>query len=203
MPALIDFIEMLREAGVDILLHSFMGDVRTEDGRISAIEITTKSRRFTVCGKQFVDASGDADLAYLSGAPCLQGWDGDKLTQPMTMKFRMRGVNLDRVKQYMLAHPDEFYKKTPFDELEHLPLSGVMGYFKHWRAANLPINRDQVLFFTGPAADEVLVNTTRVQGLDGTDVRDLTEAELLGRKQARMVADFMRDNLPGFEQGLR
>ncbi len=191
--------DMLREAGVTVLLHSFMDEVHTVDHRISAIEITTKSGRFKITGKQFIDTTGDADLAHLSGAPCLQGRDGDKLTQPMTMKFRMRGVNLEKVKQYMLDHPDEFYKKTPFAELKDLPLSGVLGYYKHWQAADLPINRDQVLFFTGPGADEVLVNTTRVQGLDATNVNDLTEAEILGRKQVRMVADFMK-TLPGFEQ---
>lgn len=61
----------------------------------------------------------------------------------------------------MIDHPDEF-NKTPIAELADLPLSGVLGYYKHWKEANLPINRDQVLFFTGPEADEVLVNTTRV-----------------------------------------
>ncbi|MBD2847017.1 FAD-dependent oxidoreductase [Paenibacillus sp. IB182496] len=191
--------DMLREAGVKVLLHSFVDRVKTDGDRIARVEITTKSGRYAVHASQYVDTTGDADLAYLSGAPCLQGRDGDKLTQPMTMKFRMRGVDLDRVKQYMLDHPDEFYKKTPFAELPELPLSGVLGYYKHWKEAALPINRDQVLFFIGPGPDEVLVNTTRVQGLDSTDVSDLTEAEVLGRKQVRMVADFMK-GLPGFEQ---
>ncbi|MFH5184252.1 FAD-dependent oxidoreductase [Paenibacillus sp. TAB 01] len=162
------------------------------------MELTTKSGKVEVRGTVFIDATGDADIAYLAGAPCLQGRDGDKLTQPMTMKFRMRGVDLARVKQYMLEHPEEFYRKTPFGELPELPLSGVLGYYKHWKEADLPINRDQVLFFTGPEDDEVLVNTTRVQGLDGTDVEDLTEAEEQGRRQVLMVADFMR-RLPGFE----
>lgn len=116
------------------------------------------------------------------------------------MKFRMRGVDLAKVKQYMIEHPEEFYKKTPIDELDQLPLTAVQGFYKHWKEAALPINRDQVLFFTGPGEDEVLVNTTRVQGLDGTRVEDLTEAEELGRKQVLMVADFMVKHLPGFEK---
>lgn len=169
------------------------------ENKIESVQITTKSGPYQIFAKQFIDTTGDADLAYLSGAPFLQGREGDKLTQPMTMKFRMCGVDLAKVKQYMLEHPDEFYKKTPFDELEDLQLSGVMGFFKHWQEADLPINRDQVLFFTGPGHDEVLVNTTRIQELDGTNVEDLTEAEVLGRKQVRMVSDFMIRCLPGFE----
>ncbi|MBB6637695.1 FAD-dependent oxidoreductase [Cohnella thailandensis] len=193
-------VDMLREAGVKLIAHSFVDRVELEGDRIAAAWVTSKSGKLEIRGKVFVDTTGDADLAYLSGAPTRQGRDEDGRTQPMTMKFRMRGVDLAKVKQYMLANPNEFYRKTPIDELEQLPLSGVMGFFKQWNAAQLPINRDQVLFFTGPEPDEVLVNTTRVQGLDGTDVEDLTEAEHLGRKQAQQVADFMIKELPGFEK---
>lgn len=192
--------DMLADAGVRMLLHSFVDRVvMADEARIRAVVLTTKSGPIEVRGRVFVDTTGDADVAALAGAPIAQGRDGDGRTQPMTMKFRMRGVDLDRVKRYMLDHRDEFYKKTPFDELDSLPLTGVLGFYRHWKEADLPINRDQVLFFTGPEPDEVLVNTTRVQGLDGTDVEDLTLAEALGRKQALQVADFMQ-GLPGFEK---
>lgn len=193
-------IDMLKEAGVKLLLHSFVDEVKTNGDHIESVRVSSKSGPITIQAKTFVDTTGDADLAYLSGAPVLQGRESDRLTQPMTMKFRMRGVNLDAVKQYMIEHPDEFYRKTPVAELPNLPLSAVQGFYKHWKEANLPINRDQVLFFTGPEEDEVLVNMTRVQGLDGTDVEHLTEAEEIGRKQVLMVADFMRSSLPGFEK---
>ncbi|MFK7692468.1 FAD-dependent oxidoreductase [Paenibacillus sp. HJGM_3] len=194
--------KMLKEAGVQLLLHSFVDSV-TMNGAgdtIESVQLTSKSGRIELRGRVFIDTSGDADIAYLSGATCLKGREGDHRTQPMTMKFRMRGVDLAAVKQYMIDHPDEFYRKTPHAELPDLPLSGICGFYKHWKEANLPINRDQVLFFTGPNEDEVLVNTTRVQGLDGTRVEDLTEAEELGREQVLLVADFMTRNLPGFEK---
>ncbi|MDF2669098.1 MAG: FAD-dependent oxidoreductase [Paenibacillus sp.] len=195
-------VKMLREAGVKLLLHSFVDHVSLNESgdRIESVQLTSKSGRIDLRAQVFIDTSGDADVAYLSGAPCLKGRDGDSATQPMTMKFRMRGVDLSKVKQYMMEHPDEFYRKTPHSELPELPLTGICGFFKHWKEANLPINRDQVLFFTGPNEDEVLVNTTRVQGLDGTNVEDLTMAEELGREQVLLVADFMTRNLPGFEK---
>jgi Dehydrogenases (flavoproteins) len=193
-------VDMLREAGVRMLFHSFVDTVETDGDRITSVTLTSKSGRIEVRGSMFVDTSGDADLAYSAGAPCLKGRDGDNLTQPMTMKFRMRGVDLDKVKQYILEHPEEFYYKTPIDELPDLYLSAVQGFYKHWKEAELPIKRDQVLFFSGPEEDEVLVNMTRIQGLDGTNVEDLTLAEELGRKQVLMVADFMKKSLPGFEK---
>ncbi len=192
--------DMLREAGVKLLLHSFVDEVHTAEGRITAVRITSKSGKLDVRAQQFVDTSGDADVAYLSGAEIVQGREGDRQSQPMTMKFRMRGVDLAKVKQYIQAHPEEFYEKTPVAELDRIPLTGVSGFYSHWKRSGVPINRDQVLFFTGPADDEVLINCTRVQGLDATDAEDLTLAEQEGRKQVLMMAEFLQRDVPGFER---
>ena len=192
-------LEMLEEAGVEVLVHSFADQAEVEANEIKSIKLTTKSGPITVSAKRFVDTTGDADIAYLAGAPCLKGRDSDHKTQPMTMKFRMRGVDLAKVKAAMKANPSNFYKKTPIDELDELPLTGVQGFYKEWNESGVPINRDQVLFFAGPEEDEVLVNCTRVQGLDGTDVFDLTQGEKEGRKQVLMMAEFLQKNIPGFE----
>ncbi|MFS0864626.1 FAD-dependent oxidoreductase [Fredinandcohnia sp. 179-A 10B2 NHS] len=193
-------LEMLEEAGVEVLVHSFVDKVEVEDNVIQSINLTTKSGPITVAAKRFVDTTGDADIAYLSGAPCLKGRDTDNKTQPMTMKFRMRGVDLSKVKEAMKANPSNFYKKTPIDELDEIPLTGVQGFYKEWNESGVPINRDQVLFFAGPEEDEVLVNCTRVQGLDGTNVFDLSEGEKEGRKQVLMMAEFLQKKIPGFEK---
>lgn len=192
--------EMLKEAGVRLLLHSFVDGVAVVDDRVEVVRVTSKSGQLELQANVFVDASGDADVAYLAGAAIAQGRDTDSQSQPMTMKFRMRGVNLERVKQYMQEHPEDFYEKTPFAELDTIPLTGVSGFYSHWKKAAVPIHRDQVLFFTGPAEDEVLINCTRVQGLDATDVTDLTVAEQEGRKQVLLIAEFLRRDVPGFEQ---
>jgi FAD dependent oxidoreductase len=193
-------LELLEEAGVEVLVHSFVDKVEVENNKISSINLTTKSGHIRISAKQFVDTTGDADIAYLAGAPCLKGRDSDNKTQPMTMKFRMRGVDLTKVKEEMKANPSNFYKKTPVKELDELPLTGVQGFYKEWNESGVPINRDQVLFFAGPEEDEVLVNCTRVQGLDGTDVFDLTEGEKEGRKQVLMMAEFLQKKIPGFEK---
>lgn len=194
--------EMLQEAGVKVLLHSFVDEVTVKDNLIRSIGISTKSGRLAIEGRMFVDASGDADLAHLAGAPTRFGRDTDGRTQPMTMKFRMRGVDVARIKREMMDHPDNFYPKTPFAELPHLPLTGICGFYSQWKEANLPINRDQVLLFVGPGEDEVLVNCTRVQGLDATDVEDLSLAEWEGRKQVVQMVDFLQSKVPGFERAV-
>lgn len=72
-------VDMLREAGVKILLHSFMDECNKVENKIEAVQITTKSGRYKIIAKQFIDTTGDADLAYLSGSPYLQGREGDEL----------------------------------------------------------------------------------------------------------------------------
>ncbi|WHY61481.1 FAD-dependent oxidoreductase [Cytobacillus firmus] len=193
-------LEMLEEAGVEVLVHSFADSVKVVGGTIKNIRLVTKSGPIRVKAKQFIDSTGDADIAFLSGAPCLKGRENDQKTQPLTMKFRMRGVDVSKVKEAMKRNPENFYKKTPINELDELPLTGVQGFYKEWNASGVPINRDQVLFFIGPEEDEVLVNCTRVQGLDGTDVFDLTKGEREGRKQVMMMAEFLQTTIPGFEK---
>ncbi|AQS55773.1 FAD-dependent oxidoreductase [Novibacillus thermophilus] len=194
-------IEMLKEAGVELLLHSFVDNVCVEDDQITSVTVTGKSGRIHIAGEIFIDATGDGDVSHLAGVPMFKGREKDHKMQPMTMKFRMRGVNTTKITQYMIDHPSHFYKKSLIDELKagKVSLSGVQGFYPQWEKAKLPINRDQVLFFIGPAEDEVLVNCTRVQGYDGTNVHDLSNAEYEGRKQVLMVADFLTQHVPGFE----
>lgn len=190
--------EMLEESGAEVLLHTSAINVACEDGQIQAVTLYNKSGIVHVHGKCFVDATGDGDIAYMAGAPWEQGNETQKV-QPMTMKFRMKGVRLDEVKRYMQQHRDQFYEKSLIDELEYLPLTAVSGFFKLWNEANLSIPREGVLFFAGPQQDEVLINVSRVSGLDPTNAADLTKAELEGRKQVLELERFFVEHIPGFQ----
>lgn len=193
--------DMLQEAGANLLLHSFVTDVEVQDQRITEVTVQNKSGRRRIAAKAFVDATGDGDVAFAAGAAWEQG-NQSKKVQPMTMKFRMRGVDLAAVKAYMQRNPEEFYEKSLISELDQLPLTGVMGFYKAWEEAGLPIPRDGVLFFTGPGPDEVLVNVSRVSGLDPTDAEHLTAAEIEGRKQVLLLEQFFREHIAGFENAV-
>lgn len=191
--------DMLLEAGVEILLHTSAIDVTTEGERINSITLYNKSGISTLKAKVYVDASGDGDIAYMAGAPWEQG-NAEQKVQPMTMKFRMKGVDLNKVKRYMQQNPSEFYKDSLIADLDVLPLTGVMGFYKKWQEADLPIQRDGILFFSGPSYDEVLINVSRVSGLDPTNSDDLTKAEIEGRKQVLLLEAFFQKSIPGFEK---
>lgn len=192
--------EMLLEAGADLLFHTWITEAQVKDGLISALGAFNKSGRVRLLGKVYVDATGDADVAYFAGAALAKGRDADGATQPMTMNFRLGGVDLVQVGKYMQAHPAEFYSTTRFDLLERLGYpTGVQGFYTLWKEANLPIPRQQLLFFAGIRPGEVGVNTSRITGLDATNADDLTRAEIEGRRQVMALYKFFRAHVPGFE----
>ena len=56
------------EAGVDILLHTYVCDSITEDGAVRGIVVENKSGRQALMGLVTVDATGDGDVAARAGA---------------------------------------------------------------------------------------------------------------------------------------
>jgi hypothetical protein len=59
--------EMLREAGVRVLFHSWACEPLVEDGRVGAVAFQGKSGRFAVRARAVVDATGDGDLFAAAG----------------------------------------------------------------------------------------------------------------------------------------
>lgn len=63
--------------------------------------------------------------------------------------------------------------------------------------------RDQVLFFETPVPGVVVVNTSRIAGLDPTDPFQLSKAEAIGRKQCVQIFAFLRAHAVGFSNAVR
>ena len=67
-------------------------------------------------------------------------------------------------------------------------------------AGKIPIQREGVLFFNTIYEDEVIVNTSRIAGVDVLDPWALSEAENLGREQVYALYEFFKKEIPGFAQ---
>ena len=63
-------------------------------------------------------------------------------------------------------------------------------------AGELDLTREDLLFFATPYDDEVAVNSTRVTGVLGTSVWDLTRAELVAHEQMAQIVRFLRAGCP-------
>lgn len=199
---------MLMEAGADVLFHSSLGSAEVEEGRIREIGVLSCGRRIPVSGKVFVDASGDAVLATLAGAEVEAGRPSDGLNQPMTMNFRLSNVDIAAVRvvmeedvsifPFLKKHEKGYEKKAP-----RLSCSGFEKIVEEAKArGELTVDRDIVLFFETNNPGEVIVNMSRINGLDPADPFDLTKAEIEGRRQVWNIWSFLKERIPGFKDSV-
>ncbi len=65
--------EALGEAGVDLWLDTLACSPILEDRAVVGVEVENKSGRLAIRTGCVVDATGDADLAFRAGAPCVEG----------------------------------------------------------------------------------------------------------------------------------
>ncbi len=61
---------LLLSEGVKIMYGSYVVDTEVEQGRIKSLFVENKSGQTRYFVKSVVDATGDCDIAYFSGAPC-------------------------------------------------------------------------------------------------------------------------------------
>ena len=170
---------LCQEAGVELAYHCLVCGAEARNGRIEGVVLANKSGIFQGRARVFVDCSGDGDLAAYAGAQFEKGRGEDGLCQPMTLNFRMTNVDEGRMPSWGEAE----------------------AIFRRAKAEGRLTNpRENLMYFLTPRKGEVHFNTTRIIGLDSSDPRQLSEAEVEGRRQVREMVDFVRREVPGFER---
>ncbi len=170
--------ELCIEAGVDLLYHAYLAGAEVENGHIEKIQVATKDGLKSLTAKIFVDSTGDGDLAFFAGAPIEKGRTEDGLSQPMTLNFRMAGVDLDA-----MPSREEFNAK----------------YVEAKEKGLIQCPRENVLLFYSTQPDVIHFNQTRVICHDATCPISMTKAEIEGRRQAWQLSRWMIESIPGFE----
>lgn len=198
---------MVTESGGEILYHTMLAGVKTENGRIVSITVCNKSGLSEIQGSVFIDGTGDGDLSVGAGAEFTKGRESDGAMQPMTLKMKMYNVDIPKVKEYIHSHPDDFplYKgdTSIIEKAPRLSVGGFDSLFKEAKAkGEISIPRENILFFETNNPGEVIMNTTRILGHDATDALSLSRAEMVGRKQCRELELFVRKYIPGFENAI-
>jgi hypothetical protein len=198
---------MLTEAGGEFLYHAMLASVEANDGEVKSITVCTKAGLMKLQAKVYVDATGDADLAYHAGVECAKGRESDGACQPMTLKMRVMNVDMVRVREFIKNNPEEFPHVTgPVSQIDKASRVSIGGFVKRVAAAkeagDFSLKRDSILFFEANAVGEVIVNTTRIFGYDANDPWSFSQAEMEGRRQAEEVAHFLKKYIPGFENSV-
>ena len=85
--------EMVTEAGVEVLLYTRFVDCICENGKIKSVILAALEGLCYVNADLFVDATGNADVAYAAGAPTWKGEEESGVPQPGTLMFEVDGVS--------------------------------------------------------------------------------------------------------------
>lgn len=197
--------EMCLEAGVDILLYAELMEAKAENGRITEITVLARGnvKRFTA--QLFIDATGDACLATRVGAKCVKN---EKL-QPPSLTFTIGNVNFASFQAYLREHPET--AKLPdtygmaqnmnqFFEDDAFVFTGFGELIEKARAnGEYDLPRDRIIFMTLGEPRQVLINTTRANGVDTSDYDSVLQGEFECHQQIKKLMIFFKKYAPGFE----
>jgi len=165
--------------GVELLFNTTVVGVQMESGKLLSLQAWGKSRMLELCADRYIDATGDGELSVLAGCRYRVGRESDGLCQPMTLCFRLGGVDL---KRYLAAKP------------------GINPLYQQFQAEGKIKNpRENVLTFRTLHDGVLHFNTTRIVKLDPTDPMDVTKAELEAREQVFEMYQFLKENVDGLE----
>ncbi len=170
---------MCRQYGVRLLLDTSVTAVEVNSGRIHALTAMSRGKTMRFTADYVIDATGDAELSVMAGCTCHVGRESDGLCQPMTLCFRMSGINLDKFAE------------------NRAKINPLYQEFKKKGLIRNP--REDVLIFSNFNDGVLHFNTTRVVKRDPTDPFDVTEAELEAREQVFEMLTFLKNNIEGFE----
>lgn len=84
-------LDLVREAGVSLLLSTWVSDPILRDRAVQGAMVENKSGRAAIAAKVVIDATGEADLALRAGAAVQAPAE-----TPLAMNARIGGVALDR-----------------------------------------------------------------------------------------------------------
>ena len=207
---------LLARHGVTLLLHSFVHRVQAEGGRVQALDVLNKSGNTRVAAPLFIDASGDGDLAVMAGAGYDSGAGGQ--FQPVSIMFRMAGVDTPRLLQFVREAPQHFALgeseairggRTDAQIAQAIIEQGHPTVFLKGDGPLLAQAIDSgemyptALIMIQPTSTqrrEVCLNTTRVANIDATRTQDLSAALGPLASQVETCLSFMQRRVPGFEQ---
>jgi hypothetical protein len=169
--------DMVEEAGVKLLLHSWGVRTIVEDNTVKGIIFESKSGRQAVLGKVIIDGTGDGDLLPSAGAEWEGGFDPSARSSMLALVFRIGNCDYQKYCDFKEANPE----KARALSQEMTKIAGTL-------LVPLPSPRNDVMW----------VNNW-IPNLDNLNVEHLTELEVSMRKIMRKGHDFMKKNIPGFE----
>lgn len=213
----IAIIKLLDKYGVKTLLYTFAEDTVTENGKVKAVMATNKAGKIMICAKCFIDCTGDGDIAVSAGADYEIGDENGEL-QPISMVFRMSGVDVKELLQFVVDHPENvglaenpIINKTKEECAKELYEMGLPKVFFVGDGPLLTkgINEKKIypcsMLAVIPVSlerNEVSINSTRMSGINAVYPEQLSDSMSELIRQVEICSSFLKNNVPGFENAV-
>ncbi len=196
---------MMRERGVTLMMRTFFSAPIMEGERIAGVAVENKAGRGVVLGKQFIDCTGDGDLAARAGCDYIGETEQDAIKQT-TLCWGMTNVDVPRLfefwKQQTVAA--EFVTErgdTTRRLRDNIGFSINLLQIPEF-AAVFKGTGVRMLHMIARGTTEIWhINCTRVQPKEGVlHYRTALENELRLRDQLDTLVGLMKRHIPGFER---
>lgn len=178
------------EAGVEIRFFTRVIDADVSGHKVKGVVLNNVEGYRYVAAKTFVDATGDAALADLCGAPCMVVLRDTDTVAPSTLCSLFTGVDW--------RHPDYGSDWRGIDAVKNrvktqlLPQAIADGHFSQEDRFMPGMNKVGEHFAT--------LNGGHVFNLNPLSNRSLSDGMIFGRKLATEYESFYRKYVPGCEQ---
>ncbi len=199
---------MVEEAGVTPMLHRMFAAPILNGNGIKGVITESKAGREAILAKRVIDATGDADVAYRSGAPTAKAPREDMLA--VSVMFSMSGVDKRKFIEHVKADPQTYadwdgdeWSVTTSGKEDELFSPFLRKPFEQARENGvIPADLVTIAGTWGSIADAgdlTYLNLIHMHDCDGTDPTDLTRFEIEGRRQAMHAVQALRSFTPGCE----
>ncbi|MCK4982524.1 MAG: FAD-dependent oxidoreductase [Victivallaceae bacterium] len=202
--------QMMKEANVKLRLHSWVVDVVQEDNSIKGVIVESKSGRQLISAKQFIDATGDGDLAAKAGVPFTVGVTKDDICakkakigemSPVGVMFKVGNSDLHKTLAWLEKNPERF-KEHPFARFS---FETVKRNFKNGDTATMCIRHegknpdDWFQVYNLPMKGVVTLCCPCIKDIDGCNVDELTRAEIIMADMVKRWMEKISYTIPGFK----
>ena len=192
---------MLAESGVTLLVYSPVVQALVNDGLVRGVVVENKSGRQAFLSKVVVDCSGDADIAAFAGARFYKGGEDGGFLQPVSLLFKLGGIDFNQLLEYVEKNPDQFKLGVSPEILKEGDYINLWGFAalleKGYAEGVLSLKRKEMHFAGWLRTGEAVINVTRYAA-DGTNAEQLSQAEIVLRRQVLEFVQFFRRYVPGF-----
>lgn len=187
------FDRMVNRYGCDVLLVTPLIDTIVEGNTVKGVVIHTKMGKKAVLGKMFVDATGDSDLVFFAGGETMTGRPEDGMSMGCSLDFILGGVDFEKYKQSDVRLKDPKWIELIKNALKEGKLPYEIDNHLNW-ITHVPDRPEKC------GKDEVSICLAHSRNCFPTNNDDLTRMYIEGREQAAILTNFIRENVPGFEQ---